>query len=630
MAVYWSSKQNGSQLRLTTAVLSQSAPNNTSSFAMDLDVIVDSGWFIEHSGTSAGVIIDGSGRGSFSGQYRRYNPGTTRIFSPTATITHNSDGTRSVAVYGGLVMPGIFDQGVSGTDVLATIPRATTPNIGVETSFVTGAARTINLPRASGSFTHDVTWKVGAKSGTVATGAGATASLTLGHDVFTEYPNAASGQVEITVVTKNGGTVIGTRTVTFALTAGAAVVPTVSTVTWDDGNSTVKANIGGFVQGRSLIKGTASAAGVHGSTVVEKRLKIGSATLTENQQVVIADSGTVTASGEATDSRGRVGSKAANFTVLAWDAPQINTDTFKVERTDAAGVPQQDGQYMKLTLASTVSSLIVGTEKNSQTITVRTRPIGGSYTNRNSIAAGLSYSASPLITGGAVFLNAVSYEVEVTVTDKTGYQAVITRTVQTAVPTLDLNGTFLGVAKMHERGALDVGGDVYADAFYAGPGPTFIKASLEGHTHTGAEVAAATETTRGTVEQATQAEADAGSDDTRYMTPKKVRERASRAGAFTVVRGVLNTNRVQSVTRDGDMVTVTLAVDNGNGLTLNSGYQVMVTIPEWARPAKDVVLPGTRADAIGGALVRIAPNGEISAASSGGSVTFTATYPAAT
>jgi hypothetical protein len=55
------------------------------------------------------------------------------------------------------------------------------------------------------------------------------------------------------------------------------------------------------------------------------------------------------------------------------------------------------------------------------------------------------------------------------------------------------------------------------------------------------------------------------------MTPKKVRERASRAGAFTVVRGVLNTNRVQSVTRDGDMVTVTLAVDNGNGLTLNSG-----------------------------------------------------------
>jgi hypothetical protein len=284
----------------------------------------------------------------------------------------------------------------------------------------------------------------------------------------TEFTDAVSRPVEITVVTKSGATVIGTRKVNFTLTAGAAVVPTVSAVLWDDGNPTVKTNIGGIVQGRSLVKGTVTAAGIHGSTITEKRLKIGAATLTEGQQVMIVEAGPVTASGEATDSRGRVGSLAAGFTVLAWQPPDLHLDDFKVERTNAGGTPQQDGQYLKLTLHSTVSSLIVGSEKNGQTITCRTRPLGGSWTNRNSITTGLEYDNSVLITGGGVFLNTTSYEVEITVTDKTGYQSVITTTVTTAIPTLDLNGTFLGVAKMHERGALDVGGDVYADAFYAG------------------------------------------------------------------------------------------------------------------------------------------------------------------
>nr|MCH9834059.1 DUF859 domain-containing protein [bacterium] len=440
MATYWSASQSGAQLRLSTAS-TQDVPSNSSVVAADLDVIVSS-FYIAHADTSAGVLIDGIGRGSFSGQSRTYNTGTTRLFSPSATVAHNSDGTRSVAFYGGLVMPGIFDQGVSGTDTLPTIPRATTPS--VSGGFVTGQAKTISLPRASSAFTHDVSYKIGAKSGTIATGAGVSTSWTPSHDLATEFTTAPSGSVEITVVTKSGATVIGTRKVNFTLTAGAAVVPTVSAVLWDDGNPTVKTNIGGLVQGRSLVKGTVTAAGVHGSTIAEKRLKIGAATLAENQPVMIVDAGPVTASGEATDSRGRVGSLAAGFTVLAWAPPDLHLDDFKVERTNSGGTPTQDGQYLKLTLHSTVSSLIVGSEKNGQTITCRTRPLGGAYTNRNSITTGLTYNSSVLITGGGVFLNTTSYEVEITVTDKTGYQSVITTTVTTAIPTLDLNGTFLG------------------------------------------------------------------------------------------------------------------------------------------------------------------------------------------
>lgn len=49
--------------------------------------------------------------------------------------------------------------------------------------------------------------------------------------------------------------------------------------------------------------------------------------------------------------------------------------------------------------------------------------------------------------------------------------------------------------------------------------------SLNGHTHTGAEVSAATETARGTVERATQAEVNAGTDTSRYVSPSGLRNR---------------------------------------------------------------------------------------------------------
>lgn len=100
-------------------------------------------------------------------------------------------------------------------------------------------------------------------------------------------------------------------------------------------------------------------------------------------------------------------------------------------------------------------------------------------------------------------------------------------------------------------------------------------------------------------------------------------------GTITLIRGVLNPASVQSITCDGELATLTMRVDNGNGLTLSTGYQVIATIPAGMRPAKEVVFPGTRADAIGGALVKVAANGQVSAASSGSSVTFAVSYPVA-
>ena len=52
-----------------------------------------------------------------------------------------------------------------------------------------------------------------------------------------------------------------------------------------------------------------------------------------------------------------------------------------------------------------------------------------------------------------------------------------------------------------------------------------VRLSKVGHTHVGAEVTAATTSARGTVALASQAEADAGSNTAKAMTPKSVRDR---------------------------------------------------------------------------------------------------------
>lgn len=387
------------------------------------------------------------------------------VSNDTRTITHNSDGTRSVGA--GIVVSNSFIGSfhLDITLVLDTIPRATVPSWSG--NFEAGTAKTISLPRASSGFTHDVQYSFGSSGWqTIATGAGVTTSWTPPLSLLEHIPNATSGTGTIRVTTKQSGTTIGVaQSKPFTLTAPSSVVPTVSTVVWDDQNPVIKTNIGAFVQGLSLIKGTVTAAGVHGSTITEKRLRVSGTQVAETTPIRVDGAGTVTAQGEAVDSRGRLGTKAANFTVLAYEPPRLGANGWQVRRANSAGVPTDDGQYLRLDLHAIAASLKpASTEKNALTITVKTRPVEGSWTTRNVITPGLTYNTNVLITGDGTYLVAQSYEVEITLADKTGIEPTRLLTVVTpAVVTVDLDGTRMGVGGYRTRGALELwGGDGYA------------------------------------------------------------------------------------------------------------------------------------------------------------------------
>lgn len=460
---------------------SQSIANNTSTFLVRVWFGTAAGWWID-ANFNAGAYVGGSWVAGFSSVQKYVAGGSSALFVDTRqTRTHNNDGTLTLNISGNVSTNNVvtFNQWSGGNYTFPTIPRATDPNWSG--NFEAGTAKTINLPRASSSFTHDVSYSFGSVPMTsIATGAGVTTSWTPDVSLLNQIPNAASGPGTLRVVTKNGGTVIGTKDKSFTLSAAPTVVPSISAVLWDDDNTTVKNNIGAFVKSASRIKGSVTAAGVYGSTITSKGLIVNGSPIPENTTISVETSGTIAASGTATDSRGRTVTQPATFDVLDYAAPKAVT--FTVDRTDSTGTPQDDGQYLKLTLDASVQSLIVSsTQKNSMKIVVKTRPISSStWTTRNTINTGLTYNSSVLISGGGIYLASSSYVVRVEITDKVsdavetgGYAS--NKTVATGTVTLDLNGTNVGIGKFHENGKLDVAGDIYSDG---------IKVSKEGHTHT--------------------------------------------------------------------------------------------------------------------------------------------------
>ncbi len=391
------------------------------------------------------------------------------VMDNAVVVPHNADGTKTTYLYASFQNPITGFLAIGSNFTLDTIPRTSTPSW--TGNFVANAAgnysTVINTNRASSSFTHDITYGFGGASGTIGTGVGASVTWTPPTSLLAQIPNSTSGVGTITTVTKSGSTTIGSITQNFTLEAASDIVPSISGITWTDTNSTVATNIGAYVQNVSTVKGVISSVGVQGSSITSERITINGTSVDENVPVLITSSGTITSFGVATDSRGRTAQFNSNISALAYTVPTINS--WQVRRANSSGaVDEVAGTYLRMDLNAVVSSLIVSsTQKNAMTIQVRTRPTGGAWTNRNTITPGLTYNTNVLITGGGVYNLTNSYEVEITVSDKTGAtSAKVVATIATATVTLDLNGSNVGVGKYHTQGALDVNGNIHGSNIY--------------------------------------------------------------------------------------------------------------------------------------------------------------------
>jgi hypothetical protein len=201
------------------------------------------------------VTIDGS-TSTFSGSGLAKLTGSEKklIKTYSKTVTHNSDGTKSVALSAyfdvELTLSGTYygRVSVSGTATLNTIPRAS--SISSSANWTAGNNLSISVSRASSSFTHIARVyvngvKVYETSSGSKFGTSVTASLNQ-TEVFKQLNGKTSEDTKIELDTYSGSTKINTSTV---YKTGTVTAPSASTAKIDNpagvstasgqGNSTV-------------------------------------------------------------------------------------------------------------------------------------------------------------------------------------------------------------------------------------------------------------------------------------------------------------------------------------------------------------------------------------------------------
>lgn len=435
-----------------------------------------------------------------TGSWNIYINGDTSYASPTISLTydsntyimsysvrvyHNADGTRSIGINCGGGISGTsysatYCNGGSGATItLDTIPRASQPTLSAGTTPV-GSSVTISTNRASTGFTHTISYAYGSiGKTTIATGVSDNTSWTLPTSLASQTPSATSGTGTIYCDTYNGGTLLGTKTVSFTASIPNTVTfqPSVGAVTTSETVSGVSAlSLGKYVQGLSNVSFSITGiAGVFGSTVSTAKVTFngttynasvsnGTATWTTG---VLAVSGTLNYSVTVTDSRGYTDASpiTGSITVLPYTAPLITS--FSAKRCDSNGNLDEIGTYLFIDRDGTASSLKNGSavEKNTLACTVAWSPKGqNSWTTMSeyTIAASstLAISTTGIKSTKSDFTLTSAYDIKFTLTDKFN-NTVSTQVVTVGTVMMSWGKTGVGIGKVWTQGALDVKGDIY-------------------------------------------------------------------------------------------------------------------------------------------------------------------------
>lgn len=212
-----------------------------------------------------------------------------------------------------------------------------------------GSVVTVYTNRVSTSTTHTLLYTFGNTSGTIATNVGASVSWTPPLTLAAQVPNATSGVCTITCQSYNGGTLTGTRTCTLTLNVPSTVVPTISSVTVEDTNTTVATRIEAYVKMLSTLSVAITAAGSYGSTVSSYRTSLDGVTYTTASFTAskkLSAAGELTLTVTVTDTRGRTATYTETLTVLDYSYPSIRL--FKADRCNSDGsAAQVDGTNVR-------------------------------------------------------------------------------------------------------------------------------------------------------------------------------------------------------------------------------------------------------------------------------------------
>jgi hypothetical protein len=323
-----------------------------------------------------------------------------------------------------------------------------------------GSSVTINISRAHSKLTHTIRYNWNNNTGTIVSQTTSTSyQWTVPNNFMNYIPNSTSTTGTIYIDTYNGTALVGTKSASLTTIVPDSVVPDFTNISHSEANSAVAAlGLGSGVYAQNLSKINISivgATGAYGSTITSYKIVYDGVNYNAQSATTntITNSGTRTISATVTDSRGRTKTKTVNVTVLTYSSPTITS--FTVKRCNSDGTDNNMGTYIKVTYGGSFSTL---NSKNTATLYIETKPkTSGTWTTKESFSVGSSFSGTKVYSGYDI---TSSYDVRLRLVDKF-YSVTSTKEVSTGVVTMSWGKQGVGIGKIWERGALDVGGDIY-------------------------------------------------------------------------------------------------------------------------------------------------------------------------
>ena len=371
------------------------------------------------------------------------------------TVTHNSDGTKQITLAFTANCTYSASIGTANGSVvisLPAIPRITTPTVSAVTL---GSAATISLTPASGSFLHTLRAKFGSRAETtIASQTAATnISWTPSLDEANAAPNATSVVGTLYCDTYSGGVLLGTTQVSVTAAIPTSVVPTGS-IWYSEAEEGLFAQFGCYVQRKSKLSLSISAAGVYGSSVSSISTTVNGATYSGNSFSTneLTTAGTNTIRTTITDSRGRTTVLTGTFEVVAYDSPSVQA--VAVFRCDAAGNASNTGTYAIVAVTGVISSV---SSKNIRTLKIGFKRKSESVYTETTFALS-TYAVNGSFRIGGSLSNQYTYDIRVTLGDYFG-EAYGYTDLSTAEVILSVRSTGMGLAvgKVAEEDSFDVG-----------------------------------------------------------------------------------------------------------------------------------------------------------------------------
>ncbi len=426
--------RTGYTLRVEWKINSQSIENNTSSVTVTAYLVSSGSSYVINSSASKTVslTINGTtytktaaGLASLSGNQKK------SLFAKTVTITHASDGTKSIGISCAFDLEvtlsgtywGTIKAPASGssTATLDTIPRATTPT--TSGTWSVGNTVTISTPRASSAFTHTVQYSLNNSSWTnIATDVGTSTTWTLPSALATAKPAATSGTVYIRCITYNGSTNLGNKTISRSYTITSSyAAPSVAIAV----SQTNNASIAQYIRGRSSVTLKATATLKYSATAQKYVFVYGGVTKTVTSTSASASvTFTLPANAAAsyaysvtlTDSRGFTASKSGTVTTVAYSAPVISS--LNIVRGNYNGTTfteNSKGNNLRIIAAGTITSLSNANKKNYK-IEYRLSN-STSYTTLIDTKAASAYAVSVTEYTDAIFSENASYVIRFSLSD---------------------------------------------------------------------------------------------------------------------------------------------------------------------------------------------------------------------